>query len=82
MVMRGHPVRAARGRAALRRRQPQAVVGEGQEGAVPHPALCAARLSEPAQGDDRGGPGKEAQGQNSQLLYHIVSILYLFYTVL
>ena len=61
--MRRDPLRAFGGRAALRRRQPQTAVGEGQTGEVPHPALRPAGLSKSAQGNDRGQSREEDDGK-------------------
>lgn len=58
LVVRRHIVRTARRRAALRRRQLAPAVGKSEKRLISHTALRAARLSELAQGHDRGQSGK------------------------
>ena len=65
LVVRRHPVRAARRGASVRRRQPEAAPGEGQTGRLPHSTLRPSRLPEPAAGHDRGQPGQETDGESN-----------------
>ena len=61
--MRRDTLRASGRRVALRRRQPEEIVGESETWRVLYTALCAARVSESAQGDDRGRSGQETNGK-------------------
>ena len=89
MVVRCDPVRPPGRRSPLRRRQPPSTAGEGEAGTVPHPTLCTTRLSELAQGHDRGQPGEEAHGKHKEsdtitffvlLLVAVSSKLIVFFT--
>lgn len=63
LVVRGDTVRASGGRFAVRRRQFEKAVGEGETGRVLHSSLRPARVPESTEGDDRGRSGQKVNGK-------------------
>ena len=61
--MRCDTLRASGRRVTLRRRQPEEIVGESETRRVLYTTFRAARVSESAQGDDRGRSGQETDGK-------------------